>query len=235
VNDTGPPFGHDGSVTEQQPAPGTSPARTRLSALQLLLVTDDRGDAAVTADLVKAAVQGGVRAVQLRERKQSARDQMRLCDPLRWVQEAVEGLLLVNDRLDVARGHAHGGHIGGHSLPPAEARVLLMPDQALGVSVHDEGQLADAAAAAADFALLSPVLPTSSKPGAPYLGLARAGVWTSRSKIPVVWLGGIDATAAARLRELPQSDRPIGVAVRSAICSASSPAAAARALLAAMR
>jgi thiamine-phosphate pyrophosphorylase len=208
--------------------------RQRVAALRLVLVTDDRGDPAGTADLVKAALQGGLRAVQLRERKLTARDLMRLCDRLRSELEAVAGLLLVNDRLDVARGHAHGGHVGGHSLPPAEARALLGPDQALGVSVHDEGQLADATAAAADFALLSPVLPTSSKPGAPCLGLARAGLWTSRSKIPVVWLGGIDATVAARLRELPRTEQPIGVAVRSAICSSPSPAAAARALLAAM-
>lgn len=222
------------AVTEPQ-SHEVTPARQRLQALRLLLVTDDRGDASATADMVKAAVQGGVRAVQLRERKLSARDLMRLCDRLRWELDMIGGVLLVNDRVDVAAaGHAHGAHVGGHSLPPAEARVVLKYDQMLGVSVHDEGQLAAASAAAADYALLSPVLPTSSKPGAPYLGLVRAGVWTARSKIPVIWLGGIDATAAARLVELPESDRPRGIAVSSAICAAPSPAAAARAILAAL-
>lgn len=206
-----------------------------LTALRIVLVTDGRGDAARIEWLVGEAVAAGVRAVQLREPAWPARTLLRTCERLLPTLSAVDGVLLVNDRVDVAAaGVAHGAQIGSRSLPPELARAVLGPQRVLGYSAHSTGELDLAAAAGCDFALLSPVWPTASKPGAQHLGAARAAWFTARARLPVVWLGGVSAPLLASLRDAPPAGRPVGVAVRSAIGDAPDPRAAATALIAAI-
>ena len=72
---------------------------------------------------------------------------------------------------------------------------------------------------------------TTSKPGAPHLGPQRAASLTSKARLPVVWLGGVDVVNVATLAAVPPLGRPVGVAVRSAIMAANDPFEAAAALL----
>lgn len=203
-------------------------------ALRVVLVTDGQGDMARIVAIARAAVAGGVRAVQVREPKLSARQLGALCERLLPLLEQDRGLLLVNDRVDVAAaGLAHGAHIGHRSLPVAAARRVLAAERLLTVSAHDAEQIAEAAAGGADAALLAPVWPTTSKPDALPLGPARAGAWTASTALPTVWLGGVDARRAAEVTRLPAAQRPAGVAVRSELCGAEDPEAAARVLVAA--
>lgn len=203
--------------------------------LRLILVTDGFGDPNRIVEIVKHALAGGVRCVQLREGKWTARAMLRACDSLRPLLDDVGGLLLVNDRVDIAAsGAAHGAQVGHRSLPPKMARDVLGPDRVLGYSAHDESELAEAAAGGCDFALLSPVWPTTSKPDAAFLGPERAGQLTAAATLPVIWLGGVDHKTIAQLAEVPAAQRPIGVAVRSAIMLVAQPDLAARELLAAL-
>ncbi|MCC7061175.1 MAG: thiamine phosphate synthase [Planctomycetes bacterium] len=201
-------------------------------ALRLVLVTDGRGDLPRLEAIVKEAVAGGVRCVQMREPHWSARMQLVATERLAVLLEGKGGLLLVNDRVDVAAaGPAHGAQVGHRSLPPEVARRVLGPAAVLGYSAHDQAELDLAAAAGCDFALLSPVWATTSKPGMPHLGEARAAGLTSTARLPVVWLGGVTAASAARIADLPTHQRPAGIAVRSAIMEAADPRYAAAALL----
>ena len=52
-------------------------------------------------------------------------------------------------------------------------------------------------------ALVSPVFPTRSHPGAPALGVARAAALARALPLPAFALGGLDARGAARLRGTP--------------------------------
>lgn len=202
------------------------------SALRLILITDGRGDPVRVERIVEQAVAGGVRCVQLREPQWSARAVWRCAERLGAVLARAQGLLLVNDRIDVAlAGAAHGVQVGHRSLPPDVARRVLGDAPLLGYSAHEVADLDLAAAGRCDFALLSPIWPTSSKPGAPHLGTHRAGQMTSVARVPVVWLGGIDAARVAALAELPPMARPVGIAVRSAILDALDPGGAARELV----
>ena len=209
-------------------------ARARDPRLRLILITDGRGDLERVAAVVEAVLAGGVRCVQLREPRWTARALLRACERLTPQLDACGGLLLVNDRVDVAATRvAHGAHIGHRSLPPELAREVLGPRAVLGYSAHDADELATAAQGGCDFALLSPVWPTTSKPDAAFLGPARAALLTVGARLPVVWLGGIDEQTVLELAALPPTSRPVGLAVRSALMRADDPAAAARALLAA--
>ncbi len=212
-----------------------APTRFDPATLRVLLVTDGLGDASRIARVVRAVTQAGVRAVQVREPQWTARALWRVVEDLAPLLAAVQGLLFVNDRLDVAiAGSADGAQLGHRSLPPDVARAMVGPGPLLGYSAHDEGELAAAAAAGCDFALLSPVWPTTSKPGVPHLGAARAGLLTAAARLPVLWLGGVTAATAATLRDLPPAQRPLGVAVRSELMTAADPAAAAAGLLQAL-
>jgi thiamine-phosphate diphosphorylase len=201
------------------------------SVLRLVIVTDGVGDLERIADVVARATAAGARCVQLREPKWSARQLMRGCERIVPLLEAVDGIVLVNDRLDVAAARmAHGAQIGFKSLPPDIAREILGPGAVLGYSAHDQEELDLAAEAGCDFALLSPIWPTSSKP-VPHLGEARAVRLTATARLPVVWLGGVHVRHAARVGQLTGYERPAGVAVRSAVMGAEDPGAAVRRLL----
>ena len=212
-----------------------APRKYDPAALQLVLVSDGRGDAVRLETIVAAAVDGGARCVQLREPHWSARTLLQVAERLRPKLDAVGGLLLVNDRIDVAAaGACHGAQIGHRSLPPELARQVLGPTRVLAYSAHDQGQLDLAASTGCDFALLAPVWPTSSKPGVAHLGEALAVSLTTRARLPVVWLGGVTPTNAARLADLPVRSRPVGIAVRSAVMEAEDPRYAVLALLRAL-
>ena len=96
---------------------------------RVLLITDRRqarnGDLEAT---VEAALDGGIRAVQLREKDLSGRDLYRLAERMRVLTRRFGARLLVNDRADVALAvGADGVHLGVGSIPPSEARRLLGP------------------------------------------------------------------------------------------------------------
>ena len=188
--------------------------------MELVLVTDGSGDAERLVRLVTQVVAGGVRAVQLREPGMTARELGELCRVLRPVLERVRGLLLVNDRVDLAAaGLAHGVHLGQRSLEPASVRRFLPRECIVGCSAHDQRSLAAAAGQGVDYASLSPIFPTTCKPGARSLGVERARSLTRAAGVPVIWLGGLDRQKLAALRDCGAA----GFALRSALCEAVQP------------
>lgn len=200
--------------------------------LRLTLITDGVGDLNRIEEIVGASILGGARCVQLREPNWSARQMLQACERLTPRLEMVDGLLLVNDRVDVAATHAaHGAQIGHRSLPPKMARKVLGPSAILGYSAHDEKELSLAANHDCNFALLSPVWPTTSKPDAASLTVKRAAELTAAAALPVVWLGGVNSMTIGEIATLPSAQQPIGIAVRSAIMQADDPQAATAELL----
>ena len=194
------------------------------------LITDGRADLARLGDLLRAALDGGIRGVQIREPRLSARDLAALCSEWKTAFDTVDGLLMINDRVDVAAaGLTHGVHLGHRSLPPCTARAILPETSVIGFSVHDAEQMAGGAAA--DYFVLAPLFETTSKPLAQPLGLERARDLLVTRPRPTILLGGIDASNAGAAREIGGQ----GVAVMSAVCNATDPRAAAAELVATER
>lgn len=79
-------------------------------------------------------------------------------------------------------------------------RLWLRRGHLLSVACHSPRALARAAALGADAALLSPVFPTRSHPGARGLGGLRFAQWARRAALPVIALGGINRRTARALR-----------------------------------
>ena len=127
----------------------------------------------------------------------------------------------------VATG-ADGVHLPGGG-DPAAARLLL-PSGLIGVSAHTPQEAAAQLAAGADYATLSPVFLTQSKPGyGPAIGLAALAEAARLAPGPIVALGGIDERNLAAC--LAAGAR--GIAVMGEIMRAADPEAATRRLLAA--
>ncbi|MDY0269028.1 thiamine phosphate synthase [Trichloromonas sp.] len=188
----------------------------------LYLITDRRqipGGDLISA--VRAALRGGVRAVQLREKDLTARELLPAARELRELTRAFGAKLLINDRIDVALAVAADGvHLGGHSFPVAEARALLGPHRLIGLSTHHREEISLAARDGADFVTFGPVWFTPSKAayGAP-VGLAALRDACVAAPLPIFPLGGV---TVARLAELVAVRCPRAACI-GAILAAPSP------------
>lgn len=179
-------------------------------------------------DVVRAALDGGVRAVQLREKDLEAGELYRLAARLRELTARYAARLLINDRLDVALAvEADGVHLGQMSFPVRAARQLLGPDTLIGVSTHTPAEIV--AAEGADFVIFGPVYFTPSKAtyGKPQ-GLERLRQAVRSSPVPVFAIGGIHTGRIAAVRAAGAR----GIALISALSGAPDPRRTAQALLA---
>ncbi|WP_448641811.1 thiamine phosphate synthase [Geodermatophilus sp. URMC 63] len=201
----------------------------------LYLVTDTALSAPRTVpDVVRAAVAGGVTAVQVRDKTASRRELYELTLAVKAVLDPGVALF-VNDAVDVALlAGADGVHVGQDDLPPAEVRALIGPDRLLGLSAGSDDELAVALAlppGTVDVVGIGPVWTTPTKPDAG-TGLGPEGVAALAAAardggLRSVAIGGISAERA------PQVTGVDGICVVSAVCAAPDPAGAARTLRAA--
>ena len=183
-----------------------------------------------TVDIVRAAIDGGVDVVQLREKGTEAGFRYDLGLELRELTAEAGVDLIVNDRVDIAQAiDADGVHVGQSDLPVAVARELLGPDAIVGCSTSTVEEALEAEAAGADYLGIGAVYGTSSKDVAAEedgVGPERIDTITNAVSIPAVGIGGITADNAGPVVESGAS----GVAVVSEITAADGPQAATAAL-----
>lgn len=138
---------------------------------------------------LKVGLEAGVRLVQLRE-KNLARDELRaLALRMMPVMRAHGAKLMLNADVELAREiGADGVQLSATQLAELSAR----PDVGwCAASCHSVDELRRAEALGCDFALLSPVLPTKSHPGAAHLGWDNFAAIAAGASIPVYALGGL--------------------------------------------
>lgn len=189
-----------------------------MNAHRLLVITDRRLARGAGHDLrgvVEAAVHAGVRELLVRDKDLPRAERVAMAEWARSVLEPLGGTVLISSGPSAA---AHGVHLAAGDPMPVPRPPTV------GRSCHDAAELASAAAEGCDFATLSPIFASRSKPGyGPPLGVERL----ARAPLPVVALGGVTAeNAAACLRGGAR-----GIAVMGGVMAAPDPAAAARELL----
>lgn len=204
--------------------------RTELAArLRLYVVTDPilaRGRP--LTEIVAAALEGGATAIQLRDKTSNALALVELGRELRRLTRAVDALLFVNDRVDLAMAiEADGVHLGQDDLPVAVARRILGPDAIVGGSAGNLDELARSLAAGVDYLGVGPCYATGSKPDAgDAIGPAGLAVIRGATDLPIVGIGGVNAENLGPVLAAGAN----GVAVISAIIAAADVRAAARRL-----
>jgi thiamine-phosphate pyrophosphorylase len=201
-----------GEAAEPEPKP------SRLSA-RLMLITDGvsephggPGAAPLFAriEAALAAAPPGAVVLQLRNKGLGGRELWRLAERLRELTARKGALLLVNDRLDVARiVGADGVHLPSSGLPVGAARRVAGEALLISAATHSLSEARMAALGGADLVTYGPIWPTPSKPELPAAalapgqgvvrprGLAALGETVRAVPVPVFALGGVDGPERA--------------------------------------
>jgi len=183
--------------------------------------------------VLERALDGGVKAIQLREKDLSGRDLFLLAERSHKLCQAYHAALFINDRVDVAMAvDAAGVQLSKSSLPLVTARALLGPQKIIGISTHSLQEAKEAKHNGADFILFGPVYFTASKAayGEPQ-GLAALKTIVDNISLPVYAIGGIKAENIKSTKNCGVR----GVALISAIVSAENPGKATQTILRQLR
>ncbi len=136
----------------------------------------------------------GVKLVQLRVKDRPAEDIRREIRTARTLCDAAGAQLIVNDywREAIELG-CNFVHLGQGDLDTADIAAIRGAGIKIGISTHDEAELARALALAPDYVALGPIYPTILKAMAfAPQGLERIGEWKKKiGAIPLVAIGGI--------------------------------------------
>lgn len=179
--------------------------------------------------LLPALAAAGVDGFQVRDKALSTRGLVEVTRTvLRLVGERAR--VVVNDRVDVAlAAGADGVHLGADDLSVADARAVA-PDLMVGATCRDAASCRRAAADGATYAGFGPLFATTSKDGLPD-PLGPEALRAAAGALPLVGIGGVDATTASHARAAGAH----GVAVIGAIWRHPDPVLAAAELARAVR
>lgn len=183
----------------------------------LYAVTPGLADPDLLADKVDAALRGGARVVQYRNK--GASEQLRQEQAVRIARLCRDAgaCFIVNDNIELARKVAADGvHLGKDDEGVGAARALLGPGKLIGVSCYNElWRARDAVAQGADYIAFGSFFPSPTKPGA--VTAARDLLRAAKEfSLPIVAIGGITPDNAAGLIEAGAD----AVAVLSAVFDA---------------
>ncbi|HLG30315.1 MAG TPA: thiamine phosphate synthase [Candidatus Brocadiales bacterium] len=173
-------------------------------------------------ETVEKAIKGGAKIVQLREKKSSRDEILRLAGELLKLTRRYNVPLIINDYLELARDvGAEGVHLGQHDTSLAEARKVLGNRAIIGVScyssiergieAHEEG--ADYLAFGTPF--FTPTKPDRQPTSFEILKEARRVI----PKIPIFAIGGITPQNVASILETGVD----GIAVITSVFGSSDP------------
>ena len=200
----------------------------RLPHPPLLLVTDRRQARKPLAEVVGAALAAGCRWVSVREKDLPEDDQIALVRLLLPMARRNGARLTLHGDAALAKAAgADGVHLsaGGDA---AASRKLLGRDKLIGVSIHTATEAAAVDPAIADYAIAGPAYETASKPGyGPEIGRKGLADLARSSRVPLVAIGGLNATRAAEVLAVGVA----GIAVMGSIMRAADPGVETKALL----
>ncbi|NNG12501.1 MAG: Nudix family hydrolase, partial [Halobacteria archaeon] len=144
----------------------------------------------VFMERLKAALLGGIRLVQVREKDMDAASLRRFAEDVIALCHAHDARVLVNGYIGLARdAGADGVHLQTARFTARDNPPVT--DMLWAASCHNREELLQAVRLGADFAVLSPVLPTPSHPGAPVLGWEGFALACRDLPMPVYALGGM--------------------------------------------
>jgi len=194
---------------------------SKLAGLYAITVDGVQGDTLYSQ--VEAALSGGARILQYRDK--STDNQRRLNEALQLLTlcRQHQATFIINDDIDLClQCGAHGVHLGKNDTHYSSARNRLGADRIIGVSCYNDLQLAQAATRdGADYVAFGAIYPSTTKPLTVAAGLTLLREAKRQLSLPVVAIGGLDETNIAAVAAIGVP----AVAVIRAILQAEDPAA----------
>ena len=200
----------------------------RLTGLYVI-VDPDATNGRPVAEVAAAALRGGVRVVQLRDKNSDKAQMLERSRGIKRLCDEHDALFIANDHADLAlASEAHGLHVGQTDLPVQETRRVLAPTQIVGKSNDGVEEAVSSEAEGADYVAVGAVYATSTmgKSSRTPVGPETVEQVKSMVEVPVVAIGGIDASNVVAVVKAGADS----VCVVSAITMADDPEAAAREL-----
>lgn len=205
-----------------------SAGRARHWVRGVYAVTPDLPDTQELLGLTEAALKGGIRIVQYRNKVAPRTEMLAQARALKEVCAAHDAALIINDHLDLALAvDANGIHLGREDGSAADARRALGPEKIIGISCYDSlenGRVAERAGA--DYVAFGSFFPSRVKPGAVRASIELIQKAKEELSVPIVAIGGITADNAPELVRAGTD----AIAVISALFGAEDVTAAARRL-----
>ena len=158
-------------------------------------------------EAVKAAIKGGAKVVQLRDKKASIGQYYKWASLIAPVCKKAGVTFIANDYLDVCMAvDADGIHLGQDDIPVHVARKLLGNGKIIGLSTHSFDQAMKGIRSGADYISIGPIFSTASKPNTKPLGLdllkkIKPAIKRSSNPIPFVAIGGINMDNISKVAE----------------------------------
>ncbi len=164
-------------------------------------------------ETARLVIDGGADAIQLREKTISDSEFILLAEEVRDITTRKGSLLIINDRVHVAREiNADGVHLGQQDMSISEARDIIGNEKIIGVSTHSVIQARQAQKDGADYIAIGPIYPTRTKDYEPSIGVEIIQEISGAVNIPFIAIGAI---TLENLDEVLQAG-----ASRVAVCSA---------------
>jgi thiamine-phosphate pyrophosphorylase len=166
----------------------------RLASAHLYFVCDRAPGGRPLADVLAAALAGGVDVFQLRDKRAGDDELLAAAGEAKALCAAAGALFLVNDRPDLARlAGADGVHVGQDDEPVAAARAMVGADRIVGLSTHSVAQADRGARSGADYIAVGPIHATPTKEGRSAIGLEPVRHAAARVGLPWFAIGGLDS------------------------------------------
>lgn len=224
--------------TAEQSLLVTGPRRRKLAATKLHVVLTESLCRRPWRDVAAAVLDAGAGAIQLREKSMPDAGLLERATMLRELTHAHGALLIINDRPDIARlCGADGVHLGRDDLPLQAARSISGPTILIGATAHNEAEIRSALSEGADYLGVGQMFASATKPtvsvNGPGLLKQSLEILGSASgpSIPVMAIGGVNATNTAFLAESCRAGSCLGVAVCQGVIGATDPAAEVHAIM----
>ena len=176
-----------------------NPMRPELRGLYA--ITPEHADGARLLSEVEAALVGGCRIVQYRDKTSAMPECVARARALRKLTRRHNAKLLINDDLALTvLVEANGVHLGKDDGNLMAARAMLGPNRILGASCYADFAAAQAAeAAGVDYVAFGAVHPSPTKPNAPLAGSDLFFAAKSRLSVASCAIGGITLANAPPL------------------------------------
>ncbi len=179
--------------------PADRPVVAALTAPALYPISPEPTDRDACLRDVEGLLARGIRRLQLRAKHGTDADLAPLVAELLQRTRAVGATLLLNGRIALAQQLGCGVHLTEAQLRGC-ARRPLPAESPVAASCHDLDALRRAEALGCDFAVLGPVRPTASHPGAGTLGWNGFAALREQVALPIYALGGLTAADLAVAR-----------------------------------
>lgn len=145
---------------------------------------------------------GGARIIQWRDKVRDKGDQIIECEYLRGLCDQYEAFFIINDHVDLAiASRADGVHLGQHDLPVNIARTLLGPNMIIGKSNALVNEALEAQSQGSDYVAVGAIFPTQTKSNTRPAGLETLTRVRQIVSCPIVAIGGIKESNAAKVIE----------------------------------